>query len=367
MAGTCSPQRADVKIMNPSLDERKPLAAVDTSGWVHVDGLLIGSVDNQWVAAYDLGKESFRWWRQVKASVSAPILSTRLNSVILATKEGLVTSLNQETGDVIWQSQLGSFVNRGMLENEGRIYVATAAQQLFALNIKNGKRDWVFDGASLAEIILSGGAVPAVVGNQVLFGASNGNLFGLAVQDGKQLWQLDMNLQMKSTSQDNAPADSVSIVSSNRFSDIISRIYASGTAALVSSYTGQVSSLKILPDESVPSVVWSRSLPSVTSSDFRDGIWYLGHLNGDVSALEASSGRIIWQASLGQAAGSLYAGEAALYVGGSQGRITALKKESGDMFWFDDVGGSIVSPPLVVDKKLYFYTGSKVLYGYVLF
>jgi outer membrane protein assembly factor BamB len=60
----------------------------------------------------------------------------------------------------------------------------------------------------------------------------------------------------------------------------------------------------------------------------------------------------------------LTVGETTLFVTGNNGEVFALETASGDVRWHDDLGGEILSQPVLDENKLYIATGIKSIYSY---
>jgi outer membrane protein assembly factor BamB len=339
----CRPFRTGLIKLAPDLDAIKPLGNIDESGWALATQQLIGSMDDKWVGAYDLKKKTFSWWLEANSELTAPA-EVFGSWAILPLRDGRLVKVETQTGKKLWETRLSRFVATRMTLSGTTLLAFTTDQKLFAVDFQTGQNLWLFDAGSPANLLLRSAAGPVVAGNEVFVGTSEGQVMSLNLQSGKENWKLD-------------PGGGDA-----RFRDIVGEIGLGNRQIYVARYDGLVFAVDTLQRPS--DVLWKETLPSITSAAYRDGILYIGCLNGDVFALQAGSGRQVWKTNLGQTVKSLTIGERALFVGGSQGRVSSLSIGSGALLWHDDVQGLLTRSPVVVDEQIYFATGLKVLYGY---
>ena len=185
---------------------------------------------------------------------------------------------------------------------------------------------------------------PLVLGGIVLVGTSDGDVHGVNLNSGKRIWDFDPG------------------TSSFRFADVVGQMASLDGNLLVSRYDGLVFSMSVATGRR--RIVWKKDLPGITSSYYRDGVYYLGCINGEFYALDAGTGKVVWKSQIGEATASITPGEKVVYVGGTGGRISALNASKGEILWHDDLEGALNSFPVLYDQILYFGTGLKVLYGY---
>jgi len=80
-----------------------------------------------------------------------------------------------------------------------------------------------------------------------------------------------------------------------------------------------------------------------------------GHVHGTLRALSKTTGVTLWMRTLsGQLAGSLVAGENALFGGSADGRIYAFDKHTGLTLWINQYSESFSSEPLLAGRLVYF-------------
>lgn len=338
------PYRARFLKLDPALDAQKPLAALDLSGWTIAQGLAIGPFSDQWVGAYKLSDQSVAWWISAPAVIAAPI--TDLGQfVMLGFRDGTVMKVETTTGKKLWDVRLDSFVSRHFVLHGSTLLAMTAGQQLYALDFQTGTTQWLYDAGFPDGLAAQTLAPPVVVGDRVLIGLVSGEIEAVNLATGKIYWRFNPEYI------------------ESRFHDVTGEMSVQGNRLIVSRYDGLVAAVEL--DERDRRTIWKDTLPAVTTSVQRGGRFYVGCINGDIYAYDINSGRRLWRAVTGEAIASLSAGETTLYAAGTTGRINALDVSSGKINWYDDLGSLISGRPMVWQGTLFFATGMRNLYGYL--
>lgn len=107
--------------------------------------------------------------------------------LFVANGYGRVAALDPATGKVIWEVKVGAPVHSGPTVANGRVFVITVENELFALDAKNGTQLWQHAGLPQTASLL-GGASPAVEGEVVVAAFSSGELDALEFENGLPLW-----------------------------------------------------------------------------------------------------------------------------------------------------------------------------------
>ncbi|MFW7379390.1 MAG: PQQ-binding-like beta-propeller repeat protein [Oligoflexus sp.] len=339
----CRPFRAGVVKFNPALDAIKPLATIDAGGWVSNGSLIFGSPDDRWLGAFKLDSYDPQWFHPLTDAPSAP-MSIHGDQVIVGLRDGKLLSVDVSDGSLKWSQNLGRFISRPLAFAGNTIVAVNVDQQVFGLDSETGNRKWVYDAGRPSSLVVQGAAAPIISGQQILLGTANGEIHSIDLTTGRVNWKHSPRF------------------SEFRFRDVVGQLAVFNQSLLAARYDGKLMALDI--GNASSRVVWENDFSSITSTAFRDGILYVGLLNGDVIAVNASNGKQIWKTQTGETVYSLTTGESTLYVGGSDGRISALANRDGLLLWHDDLQGSLTQAPLLVDGLLYFATGLKVLYAY---
>jgi outer membrane protein assembly factor BamB len=100
-------------------------------------------------------------------------------------------------------------------------------------------------------------------------------------------------------------------------------------------------------------VVWSRGLGSLIEfpAVVKDGVAYIGNARGTISALNMRNGHVIWEHETpnGKMASSPAVWRDEVVVHGMDGRVSVLRRSDGRLLWSYAVGSPVESSPVVVD------------------
>lgn len=339
----CRPFRTGMMKFDRELDAEKPLGDIDEAGWTLSSTVILGSIRKNWLTAYDLKKGTYNWFYDTKSDLTAPV-EVFGSFAILLLRDGKIVKLDINTGKSVWESQLTQFVSTKPVLSGTSLIVYSVDQKLFSIDFQTGQTVWAYDATSSPNLLVRTGAAPQVVGNEVFIGSVEGDIRAVNIASGKESWRLKPGKD------------------DFRFKDIVGEVGVGNNQLFVTRYDGLVFALDITSKPN--GTLWEVTTPSITTSAYRDGTIYVGSMNGELLALQASNGRQLWKLNLGQSIKSLTIGEKAVFVGGSQGRISAVSLSAGKLLWHDDLGGSVTKQPFVLDDEIYFSTGLKTTYSY---
>jgi outer membrane protein assembly factor BamB len=230
---------------------------------------------------------------------------------------------NKFAPKILWQASAGAGQKNDLLriapvESGGRVVVADARGQVFAYDIKSGKRLW--EANLKANLSVGGGTSDAMV----VFGSDTGKVFALAIDTGKPLWQAQV-----STAVEAAPS-------------------VGDTDVVVRAKDGSVSLLKANDG----SIAWSvnHNEPAMTLQGqsrallFPDAV-AVGYDDGEFAVLSRTDGRALWKNQIALPMGRtdidrmvdidatpLFA-DATFYVVTYQGRLAAINAKGGQTLW----------------------------------
>jgi outer membrane protein assembly factor BamB len=111
------------------------------------------------------------------------------NGRIFATNGlGYVSALAEQNGGIIWQVRPGGPLRGAPTVANGAVYVISEDNQIYALKEENGATNWS-EAASLEIAGLFGAASPAVGQGTVVAGFSSGELNGYRYENGREVWE----------------------------------------------------------------------------------------------------------------------------------------------------------------------------------
>ena len=213
---------------------------------------------------------------------------------------------------------------------DGRLFAADAGSRLAAIDVRNGSRLWTFAGEPDEDRSGGGsGGGAAVEGDRVYFASGYGQLVALDAATGKEIWRFQMS----------APARSGPAVANGR--------------VIVATIDNQTHAV----DASNGKRIWQHSGISESAgfvgaaSPVVDGSTVLvGYSSGELFALRAESGRVLWSDTLsgvirtGQVSGMAdIRGRPAVdrglaFVSTQSGRTVAIDMRSGTRIWEQEIG-----------------------------
>lgn len=338
----CRPFRNGIIKLDRPLDKEKELAPLDDSGWAVQSGHIIGQVRRDWVGSFTTADFHNVWWHKIASPLSTPP-KIYGNYVFLGQRNGAVQKLEFATGKTLWTESLTKFVDAPMTTAANALIATTADQKLYSLDQQTGKVNWVRDVPSSDTLLNEALPAPAIHGETIYLGTTDGQLITFNLKTGNKIWQYNPEY------------------SSSKFRSMVGSLVFFGGDVLVARNDGIIAAV---PYADTPQTnTWLRRLTGATTTSFRDGVYYVGCINGDVYALDPASGKTLWKTSTIQPVAQIFIGETFIAVSGTNGRISGLSLD-GTLKWLDDLNGSLSQAPIPLKDTLYFPTGNKVLYGY---
>ncbi|MEX2400798.1 MAG: PQQ-binding-like beta-propeller repeat protein [Rhodothermales bacterium] len=161
-----------------------------SSGLVVYDGTVIAGDVEGIVRAYSLSDGEELWSTALDSTSSIFSTPTLVGErLIAASDNGRVVALDVSSGSIDWSVDAGAPVHVSLAADEAAVYAATTRGRILALDIASGATRW--------EYLLPGEDVyfsaPAIGEWEIVFGASDGIVRALNVEDGSQRWTADVS------------------------------------------------------------------------------------------------------------------------------------------------------------------------------
>jgi outer membrane protein assembly factor BamB len=250
--------------------------------------------------------------------------------------EGEVIAFATGFGKIRWRTRLGPTESSPLVAN-GRVYVGDWRGRVYALDERNGRVRWTFQGRGRIK-----GAL-ALSGNRLYVGTYDGYLYALNATTGKQLW--------RSRSQDRlgGRGDFYSTPAA-----AYGRVYIGSTDGKLYSFGATSGKLR-----------WSQGTGDYVYSS--PAVWrrkvYVGSYSGRVTAFDAATGDTVWEFDAkGEISGSPTILNGVVYFATLKERTYALDARNGKPLWsFDD--GKYT--PVVADSERLYLVGHARVYGMV--
>lgn len=260
-----------------------------------------------------------------------------------------VLSLDAETGKERWRKRLSGPMRAAPAVSDGRVFVVTIDNQLFALDGNTGERLWSHAGFSEIAGLL-GAASPAVGAGTVVVPYSSGEIFALRVENGRPLWSDNLSSSQR--------LDALSTLADIRGMPVVDRglVYAishSGRMAAIDLRTG--------------TRAWEKSIGGVEMPWIAGEFIYLLTNESQLVCLTRRGGRIRWVRDLPQFeepdsrddpikwSGPVLAGDR-LVITGSHGEAWSVSPYTGKVLGRLELSDEVFLPPVVADGTIYFLT-----------
>lgn len=263
-----------------------------------------------------------------------------------------IYAINATDGSQIWYSHISSGHSADMgappVIANGILYVGTADHGLCALNAKTGDIIWPLYESKLTHISAS----PLVVGEVIYVGSLN-TVFALNTQSGHEIWNYTVDY----------------LAGNNLHPNLSSFVFDNGMLYFCAG-DGNAYALDAGSGKKIWNSTYTLSgvpLPGVyvpPSPVLKNGVNYVGSGVGDVCALNATDGTKIWNTTVDAyllSTPALYGD--ILYFGSYNGTLYALNATNGFELWSYPIspsGGGSAGSPVVYSGVLYVGGGDGV-------
>lgn len=343
------PKKAwSIQIGEGSSDERRLLSQP-----IVAEGKVFTMDTENFVAAYEAATGK-RLWRISVVPEDADEafgggVSYDSGRIYAATGAAEVVALDAQTGDIIWRQAVTAPVRSGPTVSASRVFAVSVDNQLHALDARDGGKLW--SNAGIAEVAsLLGGSSPAVEGSTVVAPYTSGELVALRIDNGRQTWSDTLTAVRR--------ADAVSALADIRGLPVIDR----GRVYAVSN-SGRMAAIDIRSG----SRIWDISVPSVQTPWIAGEFVFVLTTQDQLACISRRDGRIRWVMDLPAWAdekkqeGKIYwvgpvLASDRLIVAGSHGKILTVSPYDGKMLGQVDVDEPVRIPPIVADGVLYVLT-----------
>jgi len=214
------------------------------------------------------------WRRDLNGGVlSQPLVNEK--SVFAGTDTGILYSLELSGGRELWKVDLGAPVHGTFLLAFQRLFVGTSDEGLHAIDPGTGKVIWTYRRPAFGGTSVRGGGNPAAINGKLWMGFSDGSLLAINPETGA--------VETERNFRDNL-----------KFADIDAKVVGWREGMLVATYDGR---LRFLRKDG--STNWEFPAGGARAPLLSDGdVLYFPSSDGAVYALSGNTGKEIWSAPL---------------------------------------------------------------------
>lgn len=234
------------------------------------------------VSAFDLNSGKRFWTRNVSVRGEDPDenvgggLAYGDGRLYVTTGLGFVIAVEAKTGKALWHRNIGLPFRAAPTFHNGRVYVISHDNQMFALNAENGETEWEY--AALVEAAgLLGNSSAAVEDGIVIAPFTSGEVVALRAENGKVLWQDSLTRTGRLTSL-------------SALADIAGRPVIDRGLVFAASHAGRLVAIDLRTGERV----WTRNIASTQTPWVAGDYLYVMTVDAQMVCLNRADGRIRW-------------------------------------------------------------------------
>lgn len=291
------------------------------------------------------------WSDGISAKIAGGI-SLAYETVFFGTENGDVFALDVNTGEQKWHAKIKGEVLAAPAIDENVVVVNTGSGVLFALDASNGEQLWSYE-SDVPALSLRGISAPAAGNGGAIVGTATGKLAVNIIDSGQTVWEQTIA----------APSGATEL---DRIVDIDSKPLLVGGNVFVISFDGTLASVELRSGR----VIWKREYKSYRRISLYGNQLFVVDTNSNVYSLDRRNGVEQW--SQGTLKGRvLTAAEPVgdyLVVGDKFGFLHWMNQSDGELVARLDVGGddednSIFAAPVAEGNVIYTQTREGEIYA----
>lgn len=248
--------------------------------------------------------------------------------------DGEVIALEAGTGAERWRKQLSSEILAAPSGNGDIVIAQVQDGRIVGLDAQTGDERWQFE-IEVPVLTLRGTSTPLVKGNTVITGFANGKVYAFSAATGDMMWENRITVPQGRSELE-------------RIVDIDGQPLLVNDVVYAVSYQGRIGAVS-----RTGKGIWYQDMNSIYGPAYGLAQVYVADTEGQVKALRASSGSVLWtndQLSHRRLNGPAVAG-GYIMVADSEGYLHVLSQTDGRFLGRTKVDGSGVSAPMVSDGE----------------
>lgn len=266
--------------------------------------------------------------------------------VIAASGYGTVAALDPQSGQKVWEKNLGSPIRSSPTAVNGQIFVSTIEGRTYCLSAADGAEVWAVRGLpQQASLVLN--TSPAVDGGTVIVPYPTGDVAALKISDGSALWT-DSLSRARTTSQLTALSNAA-------------RPAVDGGTVFAVGHGGRMIAVRSKTGERL----WSLNLAGTQMPWVAGKTVFTVDTSGQIFALARDDGKVLWRTKLPNQswAGPVLAG-GHLWLASGKGELVGVDAVSGKIAVQLQTGSPVYIAPVVAQGRLYVLTDNAKLVAF---
>jgi outer membrane protein assembly factor BamB len=260
-----------------------------------------------------------------------------------------VIALDAETGKEIWRQTLTAPLRAGPTVGAGRLFAITVDNQIHALDLSNGRRQWTHSGITETAGFY-GGSSAAVEGTIAIAAFSSGEIFALRADNGRVLWSDSLAGALRS--------DPVSSLADIRGLPVVDRgqVFAASNAGRT-----------VAIDLRSGGRIWDQNFGSLSTPWVAGDFIFMVTVDAELVCITRRDGRLRWVSQLKRYrnekdkrgrivwTGPVLAGSK-LFVANSEGEALTVSPLNGEVDSPIRLPGGVFVPPIVANRTTFVLT-----------
>lgn len=315
--------------------ELRTVWSYNTGGGIYASPLIadkkvfVGSKDGH-MYAFSVFNGDLLWRFRTSGEVTTtPAIDGSV--IYFGSKDGNVYAVSEGDGRLLWKFKTGGKIVSSPRIEGGVLYVGSNDLNLYAINTKSGKPLW---SSRISDNKNSGiYSSPAFAAGVVYIAVKDTAITALDIKSGKPIWLFHTDSANYST-----PVISKGIIYVGSYDMNLYAIAGDGSLRWKRGFTD-----------------WLYASPTV-----HEGVVYEASKDGELAALDAGNGRVIWSRSLSHAVSSslVVTGKNAGLLSTEGGNIYTVNLKTGETAIVKELDSAIHSTPVVSEDGLYICVGT---------
>ena len=299
--------------------------------------------------AIDTDSGETQWEVELGTPISSGI-GADSSRLYIGTRNGEVLAIDRGDGSIDWKSRVSSEVLAAPQVNSELVVVQSVDGAVTALDRLNGNEQWVYSSSQPA-LTLRGTGAPRVIEPVSFAGFANGRLVTLDNRSGQPLWDMRVAVPQGRTEVDQlVDLDGQPVLTQD------GRLF-------VTSYNGRLLALEATSGK----VLWEHEESSYLTPLVVGNYLFTVNEASHVIAIEADTGRVMWDSDTleGRSLTAPSFVDGNIAVGDYEGYIHLIDASTGEMSGRVEIGGDGLTLPLLTgNQRLYALSNDGTLVAY---